>query len=238
MQYTLFLTLFLLLFSGCDLFKSEGEIEREMQIKKEQMAKAQELEKMKIESQKNEYLTEIESKKTIAMMEKEKELEAKKALALIEKDKILEAKRLEVSLKTKELEIAKARAKAKLEHEALLQEQANRLRLEQYGFALLALVVIIIAFFIFYYFKKRREDKLRAYNDNLEKYFHQKEAAARVKIAEKLLDTIATGKFDKEQENRLIAVFNPNESTKFSQEREEIEDEDIEVLEIEDKKSS
>jgi len=225
MRNIFLLSLTLLLFSGCDLFKSEGEIKREMQITKEKMSKAQEIEKMKIASQ-----------ELKALSQTEKELEAKKSLALIEKDKVLEIKRLEVALKTKELEIEKAKAKAKLENEAQIQEQNNKLRLEQYAFALLALLMIVISFFIFYYFKKRREDKLRAYNDNLEKYFHQKEEAARIKIAEKLLDTIATGKLNKDQENRLIAVFHADKNETFSQESEVI-DEDVEILEIEEKKA-
>jgi len=237
MRNIFLLSLALLLFSGCDLFKSEGEIKREMQLKKEQMQKAQEIEKLKIESKKSESLTKINSEKEMALLEKEKEIEMKKSLAIIEKDKALETKRLDVELRAKELEIKKAEAEAKLKHEQMINEQNNRLRLEKYGFAILALIVIIIAFFIFYYFKKRREDKLRAYNDNLEKYFRQKEDLARIKIAEKLLDTIATGKFSKEQENRLIAVFNPDGSEKFS-ENETLVEEDIEVLEIIESKDS
>lgn len=227
---TLFLlSLALLFFSGCDLFKSEDEIKREVQLNKEKMQKEQEIERLKIASQKEQSITALE-----------KEIEMKKSLAQIEKDKALELKRLEVALKTKELEMQKAKAQEKLKHQELINEQNNALRMQQYGFAILALIVIIIAFFIYYYFKKRREDKLRAYNDNLEKYFHQKEQMARAKIAEKLLDTIATGKLNKDQENRLIAVFNPDGSEKFSESKEflESEGEDVEILEIEDKKST
>jgi len=72
---------------------------------------------------------------------------------------------------------------------------------------ILALVIIICAFFIFYYFKKRREDKLLAYKDNLQKYFYQKENEARMKIAQKILDNVASGKLDKAQENQLISAF-------------------------------
>lgn len=212
MKTTLLVTLFLLSFSGCDLFKSENEIKNELAIKKDQIQKHQEIEKSKLETQ-----------KSLAIIEKDKELEIKKSLAMIEKAKVLEQKRLDVELKSKELELEQAKIDAKLKHQQLLREQDNMLRLEQYGFALLALIVVVGAFFIFYYFKKRREDEIRAYKDNLEKYFRQKEEAARLKIAEKVLDTIATGKLNEEQESRLIAVFNGDKNQNFSAEVELLE---------------
>lgn len=214
MKTTLFVTIFLLFFSGCDLFKSEGEIKREMQITQEQSQRVQELEKLKIKNQENQFSA---------------ELETQKSLALIEKDKIIEQKRLDLELKQKELEMQKEQLQAEYEHQQILREQEYTHQLEQYAFALLALVVIVFAFFLFYYLKKRREDEIQAYNDNLDKYFRQKEEAARLKIAEKVLDTIATGKFNQEQENRLIAVFNSEKSEYSSQES---GDDSVEVLEL------
>lgn len=228
MKITLLVTLFLLSFTGCDLFKSEAEIKREMQINQEQLMRVQELEKLKLETQKSKFNAKLETEKSLAIIEKERELEVQKSLAMIEKDKVLEQKRLEVALKTKELEMQKAQIEAEYAHQQMLHEQEFTHKLQQYGFALLALVVIVFAFFLFYYFKKRREDEIQAYNDNLEKYFRQKEEAARLKIAEKVLDTIATGKFNKEQENRLIAVFSGDKSEFSAQES----DNSVEVLEL------
>jgi len=162
-------------------------------------------------------------------------LDTKKSLALIAKDKEIEKKKLEVALQTKKLELEKAKQEAKLAQEKALQEAANDLSFKRYLSAILALIIIIAAFFIFYYFKKRREDKLRAYNDNLEKYFRQKEADARVKIAEKLLDTIATGKLNKEQEDRLVSVFSGDSKQQFYKQLENSESEIVEeaIIEIE-----
>ena len=64
-------------------------------------------------------------------------------------------------------------------------------------------------------------------NDNLQKYFHQKENDARIKIAEKLLDTIASGNLDKSQENQLISALNGNSLDNTQM----IEIEDVELIE-------
>jgi len=76
-----------------------------------------------------------------------------------------------------------------------------------YMFIFLALVVSVVAFFLFYYLKKRREDELIRYNDNLKKYFYLKENESRVKIAEKILETIAQGELSKDNEQKLVNAF-------------------------------
>ena len=67
-----------------------------------------------------------------------------------------------------------------------------------------------MSFFIYYYFKKRHEDKLRAYHDNLDKYFHQQEMMTKMRIAEKIIDTVASGNLEKEQESELIKALSGN----------------------------
>jgi type II secretory pathway component PulM len=138
-----------------------------------------------------------------------------KTIAEINQVKELEALRLKSDLEKEQINIQKMQAQEKLLQDAKLAQAKNELRLKQYLIALGAFLLLIIAFFIFYYFKKRREDKLRAYNDNLDKYFRSKENEARVKIAEKILDTISSGNLSAGHEARLIEVFNADKKEEF-----------------------
>ena len=104
----------------------------------------------------------------------------------------------------KELELIKQKV--------ALQESANNLNFQLYLFLFLLFVICVISFFVFYYFKKKREDELRAYNDNLKKYFYYKENEARMKISEKILSTIAQGDLSKENEQKLINAFAGNQN--------------------------
>lgn len=108
-------------------------------------------------------------------------------------------------------------------------EQLNNMELKRYLMLIFGLFVLLSCFFIFYYFKKRREDKLRAYNDNLQKYFNQKENDARVRIAEKMLDTISSGNLDKSQENQLISAFKGESNSNYQQQLIEDRKDEIDV---------
>lgn len=76
-----------------------------------------------------------------------------------------------------------------------------------YLFVFLILLISVISFFVFYYAKKKREDELRAYNDNLKKYFYHKENETRMEISKMILSTIAQGNLSKENERKLIQAF-------------------------------
>ncbi len=221
MKWIIFLTL-ALLFSGCDLLQSEEDkakiIANEKIAFEKKVQESKEIQLKKLSAQTQKELAILESKKELALIEKEKELEKIRTQAEIEKQKII---------------FEQAKEKALFEQKMQQKEQSNNMELKRYMMLILALLLIISSFFVYYYFKKRREDKLRAYNDNLQKYFNQKENDARVKIAEKMLDAISSGNLDKSQENQLISAFSGQTNESYQKQLTNEKDEDvIELTEI------
>ncbi len=169
-------------FNACQLFEDSPELQQ----------KKQELELKKIQ---------VQQEKELAA------LEMQKSLATIEKEKALELQKLHNEIKAKELDTNSEKELELIKQKIALQESNNTLDFQMYLFAFLALVLSVITFFVFYFFKRKREDELRAYNDNLKKYFYQKENEARMKIASQILDTVAKGNLSKENEQKLINAF-------------------------------
>ncbi len=184
MKWTRYVLLVLILFtlSACQLFEDS----KELQEKKQELA----LKKLQVEQERE--LAQIQIQKELALIDKEKEL------ALEKMHNELKAKELDANSE-KELELIKQKL--------ALQQSNNDLNFQKYLFMFLGLMVVVAAFFIFYYYKRKREDELRAYNDNLKKYFYMKENESRMKIAEKILDTIAEGDLSAENEQKLINAF-------------------------------
>ena len=218
-----------ILFSGCDLLESQEskieKIELQKKVFEKKVADEKDMQLKKLSAQTQKDLAILESKKELALIEKAKELEKIRMQAELEKQKIL---------------LEKEKQEALFGQEMKQQEQAYGMELKRYLSITLALFLFLVSFFVFYYFKKRREDKLRAYNDNLEKYFHHKENEARVKIAEKMLDTIGSGNLDKAQENQLISAFSGAANGTYQKQLNETQEEVVEVEEsiievIEDK---
>ena len=172
----------LFIFSGCQLFEDSPELKKQKQ----------ELALKKLQTQQEKELAALEMQKT---------------LATIEKEKALELQRLKNELKSKELNVNSEAELELIKQKVTLQESNNALDYEKYLLMFLALLLIVIAGFIFYYFKKKREDELRAYEDNLKKYFYHKENEARLKIADKILDTLKEGNLSQENEQKLINAF-------------------------------
>lgn len=173
-------------FNGCRLFEDSPELQQKKQ--------------------------ELELKKLQLLQDKElASLEMQKSLAAIEKEKTLELQKLQNEIKSLELSTNSEKELELIKQKVALQESANNLNFQLYLFLFLLFVISVISFFIFYYFKKRREDELRAYNDNLKKYFYHKENEARMRISEKILNTISQGDLSKEDEQKLINAFAGNQ---------------------------
>ncbi len=231
MRLLLLITLTTLLFTGCDLFDSQAQKEQKIAHEKElfqkKVADEKEIQLKKISEQTQRELALLESKKELATIEKEKELAKIQFQAELQKQKIQAQKEKEEAIFSQKMQ---------------QRDQVNNMELKRYLMLIFAMFVILASYFLFYYFKKRREDKLRAYNDNLEKYFHHKESEARVKIAEKMLDAISSGKLDKEQENQLIGAFSGQSSQSYQQQLESNsatheDDKDAEIVEVIEDKS-
>jgi len=221
------LVMIILFFNACNFGESEKELAAKQAEQKrafeEKLASAKEVQMKKIDAQKEQEIERIKSQRAVAELEKEQLLEKIKLQAQAEKERLLlEQKKL------KEEFDAKLRTK----------EQQDAMEIKRYLVLLLFIALLIVSYFLYLYFKRRHDDKLKAYENNLNKYFHQQENMARMRIAEKIIDTVASGKLEKEQERELILALGsavaPNQSTPSSQLLQKEIEAEIEV--IEDKK--
>ena len=187
MKFIIFLS-FILFFSACNLTESKEDIAaKKLEQKKafeEKVANTKEVQLKKIDAQKEQELAKINSQTTLATLEKEQLLEKIKLEAAAEKE-AFEAKLRDL-------------------------ERQDAMEIKRYLLLILFLILIIASFFIYHYFKRRHDDKLKAYQDNLDKYFHQQENMTKMRIAEKIIDTVASGKLAKEQESELIKALSGN----------------------------
>jgi len=213
----LFLTLF---FSACNLTESKEDIAaKKLEQKKafeEKVANTKEIQLKKIDAQKEQELAKINSQTALAKLEKEQLLEKIKLEAAAEKEKIL---------------LAQAKEREAFEAKLKELERQDAMELKRYLLLMLFLLLVIVTYFIYLYFKRRHDDKLKAYQDNLDKYFHQQENMTKMRIAEKIIDTVASGKLAKEQEKELIKALSgnisPNEEPKLLSDS---ESQDIEII--------
>jgi len=198
MKLILLLTI-TLFFTACNIGDSKEEIAaKKLQEKKafeEKIADSKEVQLKKIDAQKEQQLAKIESQTTLAKLEKEQLLEKIKLEAETEKEKLL-------LTQAKEKEAAAAKLRT-LDHQ-------DAMEIKRYLLVILFLILVIASYFIYLYFKHRHEDKLRTYQDNLDKYFHQQENMTKMRIAEKIIDTVASGTLEKEQEKELIKALSGN----------------------------
>ncbi len=244
----LYLSLLPLLFTACELLESPEDKAKKTELQKiafeKKISQEKDIQLKKLDAKIKIELALLESKKELALIEQSKDmnkakLEAKKELVIIEKNQELAKIRMKSELAKQKILLEEEKKEALFQQKIQQIDQVNNMELKRYLIIILAVLVLVSSFFIFYYFKKRREDKLLAYNDNLQKYFHQKENDARIRIAEKLLDTIASGNLDKSQENQLIGALSGNTSTndtyqqQLTNDKESIEIEDVELVEEE-----
>ena len=177
------------------------------------------------------------SKDELALQEKQ--IDAKIAQ---DKEKLLINKELELAKIQSEVEKEKIISTNKKDDNnfklSTLKSQ-QEIEIQKYYILLLAVVIIIATIGLYIYFNNRRKDKLRAYEDNLEKYFRAKENEAKLQITNKVLDLISSGKLSDAQETKLIKAINEG-TKKASKKLAKIEqNEEIYDLEIiEDSKES
>ncbi len=198
MKLILLLTI-TLFFTACNIGESKEEIAaKQLQEKRafeEKIANSKEVQLKKIDAQKEQALAKIDSQTTLAKLEKEQLLEKIKLEAAAEKEKLLLAQ-------AKEKEAADARLRT-IDHQ-------DSMEIKRYLLVILFLILVIASYFIYLYFKRKHDDQLRAYQDNLDKYFHQQENMTKMRIAEKIIDTVASGKLEREQERELIKALSGN----------------------------
>lgn len=130
-----------------------------------------------------------------------------KELAVIEKQKAVALGELEQTVRLKEAQLRQKLELAQMEAQLQLAEEARLHALQRNIIILLGVVMLIAAFGLYVLLKRRHENKLRAYNDNLQKYFRHKENETRARLAEKIIDKIADGQTPTAQEQQLIEIL-------------------------------
>lgn len=192
MKNLLVLSMTVLLFSGCffeDTSDKKAVLTRDAPGRENIDRDSTKLSSAEIEARSKKDIAEITMRKELASEKLQKELELQKIQHATDK---------------KKLSIDKALELERIRQKTVILEQENRLELQKYIVLLSALVMLLIAGAVYFFVKNRREDKLRAYNDNLEKYFRIKENEMRYKIADKVIDTVSKGGLSKEQEAQLL----------------------------------
>jgi hypothetical protein len=221
----IFLLTFTLLFTACNFGQSKEEIAaqklQEKQAFEEKIADSKEVQLKKIDAQKEQELAKIKSQTTLETLQKEQLLKKIKLQAQAEKEKLL-------LLQEKEKEAYAAKLRD--------LERADSMEIKRYLLLILFFILVISSYFTYLYFKRRHDDKLRAYRDNLDKYFHQQENMTKMRIAEKIIDTVASGKLEKEQESELIKALGGNMAATEEPKQLSETSQDIEI--VEDSQSS
>ena len=145
------------------------------------------------------------SKEALAAQEAIAKVEAQKRIALEQINAQVQMKRMEME-RQQSLEMLRERERLmRLEH-----EQAK----ERYMIWAAIALMILAGLTILWYFDRRRQDKLIAYRDNLHKYFLFKENETRMKIAEKIIDTVGRQEISPEEKAKLIEVLHAAEPGK------------------------
>ncbi len=188
----------LVLFTGCD-FDFFGEENATVKMHKAQMEQLAAITAHSKELQKN--VIENVHQKELA------EVAVKKELAKIESQKQIEIGRMDQAVRLKELELQKQKEIESMKLQAIEAERDREYAFKRNMLLLAALLILVMSYGLYVLLKRRHENKLRAYNDNLKKYFEEKERRDRMHLAEKIIDKIADGNTPSAQEQKLIEIL-------------------------------
>ncbi len=214
-QHFYLLILAVFLFTGCEISSPFSPSQKELALKEKALQQEQTLKEKKLEQEQS-----LKQKALDAKIEQDKNaLKLKKDLELAKINTDLEKEKLVSQNKEKENN-----------YKLQTLQHTNELEVQKYYILLAGFILLVISIALFVYFYNRRKDKLRAYEDNLEKYFRSKENQAKLEVANKILDTIASGKLTSEQETKLISSMNSN--SQIAQENIKQVDEEVMELEI------
>ena len=133
------------------------------------------------------------------------EAQNRKEIAEIEMDRDLQVQKIQQE--TKIHEVATGKEIAFNIQKTLGLKDENFYALNTNILIVTSLLVLIVLGLIVYFFLKWREDKLKMHQDEIEKEKELKEKELQVLLATKILDTIASGNLDKEEEHKLIETF-------------------------------
>jgi len=131
--------------------------------------------------------------------------ETQKEIARINKERDLELRKMQEN--TKLAELRSRNDLALKEHNLSSFEKEGEYELKKSSLSLIALALAALFALVFYIFRKVRQDRLKMHNDQMEKEIYLREKELQVKMAEKILDTIASGKLSEEEEKHLLATL-------------------------------
>ena len=131
--------------------------------------------------------------------------EAQKEIALINKERDIEVQKLISQTDVTKADINKEVAIEEVHTKKAAIENAH----EQttYLFWLLGAALILLFWFLFYYTGKNRKERLKIHEDELLYKLRAQEQEMKMKMAEKMLESITSGRLSPEQENRLIETL-------------------------------
>ncbi|MEA3372917.1 MAG: hypothetical protein U9Q62_04425 [Campylobacterota bacterium] len=133
------------------------------------------------------------------------EAESRKEVATIQMQRDLELERIKKESKTEEVTAKKEIA---FKEQDTIERQEDNINNRYNTIVIIGSLFLLVAMGLLVYFLlKRREDKLKMHEDTIEKEMTLKEKELQVQMATKILDTIASGTLDKEEERRLIETF-------------------------------
>lgn len=133
------------------------------------------------------------------------EAETQKEIAKINKERDVELQKMEQN--TKLMEIKTQNEMAAKEHNLSAFVKESEFAFKNSTLIVIALAMISLFALTFYIFRKRREDKLKMHENELQKEMYIREKELQVKMAEKILDTIASGKLSEEREQHLLETL-------------------------------
>lgn len=133
------------------------------------------------------------------------EAETQKEIAKINKERDVALQKMEQETRLTELKTQNEMAVK--EHNLSVFVQESEFAFKNSTLLVAALSLIAFLALAFYIFKKRREDRLKMHEDELQKEMYIREKELQVKMAEKILDTIASGKLSEEREQHLLETL-------------------------------
>lgn len=133
------------------------------------------------------------------------EAETQKEVAKINKERDLELQKMQHT--TKLVEIKAQNEMAEKEHNLSVSINEGEIAFKNSTLLVGSLTILLFFVLSFYIFKKRREDKMKMHDDVLQKEMYIREKELQVQMAEKILDTIASGKLSAEREQHLLETL-------------------------------
>ncbi len=133
------------------------------------------------------------------------EAETQKEIAKINKERDIELQKM--TQDTKMVELKRQNEMAIKEHNLSTFVQESEYAYKNSTLLILAFAIIIFASLALYTFRKYRKDTIKMHEEEMQKEMYLKEKEMQMHMAEKILDTIASGNLSEEKEQHLLEAL-------------------------------